>query len=74
MIVHYPCAYIKFSGNTVYYCNGKRTTSFKIDDIESILFQNMTKAVIIGGAMMAEDMNLQDFAINMQFYVSVHWF
>ena len=44
MIVHYPCAYIKFSGNTVYYCNGKRTTSFKIDDIESILFRKYDKS------------------------------
>lgn len=44
MIVHYPCAYIKFGGNTVYYCNGKRTTSFKIDDIESILFQKYGKS------------------------------
>lgn len=53
---------------------GKELLLLKLMILKVFYFENMTKAVIIGGAMMAEDMNLQDFAINMQFYVSVHWF
>lgn len=43
IIIHYPCTFIKFDGDTVYYCNGKRTTTFSIDNIESILFQKYNK-------------------------------
>lgn len=43
LFIHYPRTYISFRENTVYYCNGKRTTSFQIDDIENISFEKYDK-------------------------------
>lgn len=43
LVIHYPRIYISFRENTVYYCNGKRLTSFQIDDIDSISFHKYDK-------------------------------